>query len=124
MILHSIVPVEAMQQMMADWQAQGMQQPSRQTFFLSATYAVEGTVLDGQLTVERILLHQPRRFPGQRAVSDSSRLPFLAAKDLSLPLKNCALPLRAYIKKAGALWESLRQSLNRPFRQRFFLRCL
>lgn len=29
MILHSIVPVEAMQQMVADWQAQGMQQPTR-----------------------------------------------------------------------------------------------
>ena len=40
MILHSIVPVEAMQQMVADWQAQGMQQPARQTFFLSATCAV------------------------------------------------------------------------------------
>ena len=51
MILHSIVPVEAMQQMMADWQAQGMQQPARQTFFLSATCAVEGSVLVVQLTV-------------------------------------------------------------------------
>ena len=65
MILHSIVPVEAMQQMMADWQAQGMQQPARQTFFLSATCAVEGTVRDGQSTVERIFSTNPADFLGK-----------------------------------------------------------
>ena len=65
MILHSIVPVEAMQQMMADWQAQGMQQPARPTFFLSATCAVEGPVLDGQLTVERVFSTNPAEFLGK-----------------------------------------------------------
>ena len=116
MILHSIVPVEAMQQMMADWQAQGMQQPARQTFFLSATCAVEGTVLDGQLTVERIFSTNPADFllpspfPGCQGPIPS-------------PKKLRASPARLH-KKAGALWESLRQSLNRLFRQRFFLRCL
>ena len=65
MILHSIVPVEAMQQMVADWQAQGMQQPARQTFFLSATCAVEGMVLNGQLTVERIFSTNPADFLGK-----------------------------------------------------------
>ena len=65
MILHSIVPVEAMQQMMADWQAQGTQQPARQTFFLSATCAVEGTVRDGQITVERIFSTNPADFLGK-----------------------------------------------------------
>ena len=57
--------LEAMQQMVADWQAQGMQQPARQTFFLSATCAVEGTVLDGQLTVERIFSTNPADFLGK-----------------------------------------------------------
>ena len=123
MILHSIVPVEAMQQMMADWQAQGMQQPARQTFFLSATCAVEGTVLDGQLTVERIFSTNPADFLGKELYPTAPVSLSWLPRTYPFPKKLRASPARLH-KKAGALWESLRQSLNRPFRQRFFLRCL
>ena len=122
MILHSIVPVEAMQQMMADWQAQGTQQPTRQTFFLSATCAVEGTVRDGQITVERIFSTPPISWAKSCIRQLPSPFPGCQGP-IPSPKKLRASPARLH-KKAGALWESLRQSLNRLFRQRFFLRCL
>lgn len=81
MILHSIVPIESMQQMFAD--ASSAAAPalpvSKQVLALSSTSMVEGTAEGGQFTVSRILSTDPNDylslFPGK----------VFPGKDLPLP---------------------------------------
>lgn len=74
MILHSVTPVWAMQQMMAE---QPAQQPT--TVLLSATAALQGRVQDGQILVERILSTDPHDFLRQE---------LSPGKTVQLPQKN------------------------------------
>lgn len=74
MILHSVTPVWAMQQMMAE---QPEQQPT--TVLLSATAALQGRVQDGHILVERILSTDPHDFLRQE---------LSPGKTVQLPQKN------------------------------------
>ena len=74
MILHSVTPIWAMQQMMAE---QPAQQPT--TVLLSATAALQGRMQIGQLLVERILSTDPHDFLRQE---------LSPGKQVKLPQKN------------------------------------
>lgn len=72
MILHSITPVAAMQQMLAmqDSSAQPIQ-----TMSLGPYCTAQGSVQNGRLTVERILSTDPQDFLNP-ALFPGARLPF------------------------------------------------
>lgn len=80
MILHSITPVVAMQQMFADWKPDVL---PRQTIQLSPTCTVEGTVQNGQLFVERIISTNPADFLGKE-LSPAKPVPYIP-KTFSFP---------------------------------------
>ncbi len=73
MILHSVTPIWAMQQMMAEQSAQ----PT--TVLLSETAALQGRIQNGQLLVERILSTDPHDFLRQE---------LSPGKQVKLPQKN------------------------------------
>ena len=73
MILHSVTPIWAMQQMMAE---QPAQQPT--TVLLSETAALQGRIQNGQLLVKRILSTDPHDFLRQELSS---------GKQMKLPQK-------------------------------------
>lgn len=62
MILHSIVPIETIQQMFADQAPQAMH--TTRTLSLSPTRMVEGVVNGGQFTISRILSTDPQDYLG------------------------------------------------------------
>lgn len=64
MILHSIVPVQAMQQMFADASSAAVPSTPSQNrvLSLSPTSMVEGTAEGGQFTVSRILSTDPNDY--------------------------------------------------------------
>lgn len=74
MILHSVTPIWAMQQMMAEQPAQQLT-----TVLLSETAALQGRVQNGQLLVERILSTNPHDFLRQE---------LSPGKTVKLPQKN------------------------------------
>ena len=73
MILHSVTPIWAMQQMMAEQS----EQPT--TLLLSETAALQGRIQNGQLLVERILSTDPHDFLRQE---------LSPGKQVKLPQKN------------------------------------
>lgn len=77
MILHSITPVAAMQQMLA--MQDGSAQPV-QTMSLGPYCTAQGSIQDGQLVVERILSTDPQDFLNP-ALFPGARLPFSAGAD-------------------------------------------
>ena len=76
MILHSVTPIWAMQQMMAEQS----EQPT--TVLLSETAALQGRIQNGQLLVERILSTDPhdflrQAFPGKTGEAAAKKQIFL-----------------------------------------------
>ena len=72
MILHSVTPIWAMQQMMAEQS----EQPT--TVLLSETAALQGRIQNGQLLVERILSTAPAgAFPGKTGEAAAKKQIFL-----------------------------------------------
>ena len=74
MILHSVTPVVAMQQMLA---LQDHTLPPVQALALGPYCSAEGTVENGQLTIGRILSTNPQDFLNP-ALFPGMQLPFLA----------------------------------------------